>query len=87
MEVTKMQWEAMEASLANDESSTDEELENHFVAEMGVTIEIAQFAVIHRDAFLNQDLNNPPSLSDLWRGGSIAGEARAERCLSPGYGS
>jgi hypothetical protein len=87
MHVTKMQWEAMEASLANDEASTDAELENHFVAEVGVTIEIAQFALIHRDDFLNMDPANPPSLSDLWGGCSIADESRAERCLSPGYGS
>jgi hypothetical protein len=89
MEVTKMQWEAMEASLANDESSTDEELEDHFVKEVGVTIEIAQFAIIYRDDFLTADPNAPvqPSLADLWGSGSIAGEARAERCLSPGYGS
>lgn len=89
MEVTKMQWEAMEASLANDETSTDEELQDYFVAEVGVTIEIAQFAVIYRDDFLTADPNAAvqPSLADLWGSNSIADEARAERGLSPGYAS
>jgi hypothetical protein len=89
MIVTKMQWEAMEATLSNDESSTDEELESYFVAEVGVTIEIAQFAIIYRDDFLTADPNAAvqPSLSDLWGSGGIADEARAERGLSPGYGS
>jgi hypothetical protein len=85
--LTQLQIDAMEAMLANDEASTDEELTAHLVSEVGVAIELADFAIIHRDAFLNMDPANPPSLRDLWNSGGIADEARAERCLSPGYGS
>lgn len=89
MHVTTQQWAAMEAMLANDEASGDDELTNHFVTAVGVTIEIAQFAMTYREDFLNADPNaaEQPSLAALWSGASIAGESRAERCLSPGYGS
>lgn len=91
MELTARQIDAMEQSLANDEESTDEELEQHFVAHFGATREFAQFAMTHRNDFLKADPNaaEQPSLLAYWAAVSadVAAEGRAERRLSPGYGS
>lgn len=89
MPVTTQQWEAMQAMLQNDAISTDEALAQQIVRQVGVAIEFADFAMIYRDDFRNANPNaaEQPSLADLWAGCSIADESRAERCLSPGYGS
>ncbi|CAJ0808484.1 hypothetical protein R77560_04727 [Ralstonia thomasii] len=48
--------------LSNDESSTDQELVEHFV-KGGIDRDVAVAAVARRMEFLNQDLYNPPHLA------------------------
>ena len=60
---------AMEAMLATDAESSDAQLVSHFVAAVGVTLEIAWAAVARRNEFLNADplAAQQPSLKvDVW---------------------
>jgi hypothetical protein len=50
---TPQQLAGMEDALANDEESSDEEMCDFFVDELGVTPEVAKQAVSHRDAFMS----------------------------------
>ena len=65
----------MEASLANDEASSDEELQAFFVAQ-GIAPASAAAAVATRPEFLACPLPAPGLLADLLRRPCIAAQAR-----------
>ena len=63
---TRTQFEQMEDLLCNNESSTDAEMVEFFVAECGIEREHAEWAASVRPLFLIEALPPKGMLQDLW---------------------